>query len=727
MGLDRKKLSDLLKPKSPLASRLNRFQERKEQLEMLDCVVEAYNTKRFALIEAGTGVGKSLAYLLPALYAAHEKGETTVISTHTITLQEQLVNKDIPFILDSLGIDLEIALVKGMGNYLCLRKLDVLQDQHSSLNLSEVEDLHQIESWARETTDGSSSSLSHIPKNISWDRLNCESEACSFVKCPHYKECFFFKTRKKIKDAKILIVNHHLLMVDIQTKNQIDSKTNILPDYEHLILDEAHTLEDIATSALAQFTSAQLLYRKLNELISERGAQGKIQLLKTKLASYEEEIPPKLWEKISSDLFAEKRAVEQELSESFNALDDYLNQNFAPSYPKEDNLEKIQLTSELLADESWLQIKENFSQLIEKLKRFSTTLQLMIPELERLKKEFLKSIDNLLIDIKALALFLEKTALLLWDYFNTTPNEDKIFVIEWKMRKGHSSTSLSILHLNIADILSQKLFYPLESALLCSATLNHNQSFNFVKNRLGLTQESFGNDFFIEKILPSPFDYKSQVLLAIPKDIPDANGRDYLDAVCHVMKGAITSSQGGTFLLFTSYKMLKECYERLLPTLLDQGLLPLKQGDENRSVLLDLFKENPHSVLFGTDTFWEGIDVPGFHLRQVVMTKLPFPVPSEPLFQAKCKQIEKAGQNPFIDFSIPKAIVKFKQGFGRLIRNQEDFGCILCLDSRLLTKTYGKIFLQSLPECQTIFGSSKEVQEKIKEFFLPLLPKTKPF
>lgn len=717
MSLDRKKLSDLLKQKSPLAKHLTRFQEREEQLEMLLSIIEAYNDKRFALIEAGTGVGKSLAYLLPAIFSSHELGERTIISTHTITLQEQLIQKDIPFILDTLGLTLEVALVKGMGNYLCLRKLYDLLDQRSTLNLSEREELSEVEEWAKETVDGSSTSLKKTPKHLYWDRLNCESDACSFVKCPHYKECFFFKARKKVKDAKLLVVNHHLLMVDLQTRDLEDSKANILPDYEHLILDEAHTLEDIATSALAQFTSAGLIYRKLTELISDRNSLGKLQRIKTKLALFQEELSPKLWDKVSDEVYSEKKEIENYLSEAFYSLDDFLQDHTNRPTSQLAGIEKIQLTPEILGDETWQQVKENFLVLVEKLKRFSTTLELMLGQLEQLKKDLFKPIENLAIDVKSISLFLEKTSTLIWEYFNSTPNEDKIFVIEWNTRKGHLGISLSIIHLNIADILSNKLFYPLESATLCSATLNHSQSFEFVKNRLGLKASGFEKDFFIEKILPSPFDYENQVLLAIPNDIPYPNSPYYLDKVCDQMQSVILSSQGGTFILFTSYKMLRDCYERMLPLLLDQGLLPLKQGDENRSILLELFKENENSVLFGTDTFWEGIDVPGFHLRQVIMTKLPFPVPSEPVFQAKCKQIEKEGKNPFMDFSIPKAIVKFKQGFGRLIRNHQDFGSILCLDSRLLTKSYGKIFLNSLPKCQTIFGNSSTVQDKIDHFF----------
>ncbi|MCH9634080.1 MAG: ATP-dependent DNA helicase DinG [Chlamydiae bacterium] len=716
MVLDPKKISDLLKVKSPLSKHLNRFEERAEQLEMLSSVITAYNEQKFALIEAGTGVGKSLAYLLPALYSSLELGERTVISTHTITLQEQLMQKDIPFLLEALGLEVEVALVKGMGNYLCLRKLYDLLDHASSLNISEREDLQAVEKWAQDTVDGSSSDLKKAPKNLGWDRLHCESEACSFIKCPHYKECFFFKARKKIKDAKLLIANHHLLMVDLQSKDLEDSKSGILLDYDHLILDEAHTLEDIATSALAQYTSSQLILRKLNDLTSDKNSAGKLQRLKQKLSSFQDELRPKIWDRISFEIFSEKKQVEVALTEAFLSFDDFLFQ----AYPSSSNTpvqQKMQLTEEMLLQDEWLKVKDDFILLIAQLTSFSTSLDLLYKELEALKKDLVKSIENLLIDIKACASFLEKSATILTDYFNAAPSTEKLYVIDWNSRKGHMGIQLSIIHLNIADILSEKLFYPLSSAVLCSATLNHSNRFDFVKHQLGLSKDSFKPDDFIEKILPSPFNYEKQVLLAIPKDIPYPQSPYYLEVICKLIEQALRSSKGGAFVLFTSFKMLKDCYERLLPILLELKLLPLKQGDENRSVLLDIFKENENTVLFGTDTFWEGIDVPGFHLRQVILTKLPFPVPTEPIFQAKCKQIESQGLNPFMDYSIPKAIVKFKQGFGRLIRNHQDFGCILCLDSRLLTKSYGKIFINSLPKCQSLFGSTQEVQDAIDNFF----------
>ena len=266
--------------------------------------------------------------------------------------------------------------------------------------------------------------------------------------------------------------------------------------------------------------------------------------------------------------------------------------------------------------------------------------------------------------------------------------------------------------------MADNLFSLRESAILCSATLSHNKQFSFAKKQLGFESEELKNRGIIEKLLESPFNYKEKVLLATPSDMPDPRSPSYQQMLCENILKAVKVSQGGAFILFTSYSSMGHCYDNSVESeLIESGLLPLRQGDENRNTLLKIFKENPNSVLFGTDTFWEGIDVPGFNLRQVIITKLPFPVPSEPIFQAKCKQIEAEGKSSFMEYSVPKAIVKFKQGFGRLIRTKKDFGTILCFDSRLIQKAYGRLFISSLPQCQRCSEPFEGILKKMQNFY----------
>lgn len=715
MNTDYLELKSLLQKKSPLSLEKKDFEERSEQIEMLEAVSQAFTEKKIAFIEAGTGVGKSLAYLLPAIFHCKKTGKKCVISTHTITLQEQLLQKDIPFILDSLGIDLEVVLVKGMSNYLCLRKLYDQLDRGSLFSLEQKSELEEVQAWVNKTSDGSLSDIPKMPQKMGWDKLNCESDACSFVKCPYYRECFFFKARKKCKDAHLLIANHALILADIGSKQIDDEQSSILPDYEYLILDEAHTFEDIATQSLASQVSSNAILKKLNDLISERSSIGLLSRLKKVLYEFKDELNPKLYDEVANDFPLDKKMLQTNLIESFIAFGEFLDLQL----PKEDlSYQKLTLTQPLRQKEEFKNLEDHFEALIDQMKGFSLNLLSLIDRCLEIKNSDLKKrTQNILIDLKAISNFFEKISLAFWDFFHPQDEKNKLYVIEWDKAKSFSAIKLLIIHLNISEILAKHLFAPRESAVLCSATLSLNNSFEFIQSQLGFKSSFFEKKLFIEKELLSPFDYRNQALLAIPSDMPDPRSYDFSLRLVEQVKRALLASQGGAFILFTSYHALNDCYEKISDDLIKNGLLPLKQGDENRHILLKIFKENSNAVLFGTDTFWEGIDVPGFHLRLVIITKLPFPVPNEPIFQSKCKQLEEKGLNPFFNYSIPKALVKFKQGFGRLIRTKRDYGCILCLDSRLVSKAYGKLFLESLPCTAKIISGSKTVSEKMSQFY----------
>ncbi len=711
MPLDKQSTSKLLQNGSSFFSKQIQFEERAEQIEMLQAIIDAFNERKFAFIEAGTGIGKSLAYLLPALLNSIENDEKCVISTHTITLQEQLLQKDIPFILETLNLDLSAVLVKGMGNYLCLRKYYDFQDHASLRTMDEQEELSELENWIQTTHDGSLSDLEKVPKKVGWEKLNCESDACTFVKCPHYSNCFFFKARKKCKDAKLLIANHHLLLADLQMADSDGG--GILPEYEHLIIDEAHTLEDIATRSLASSASAQYILRKLNELVAERGGSGKLQRLKHVLVENKDIVEEKLIDLVANDLFPEKKVTQSLLFEAFISLGEFLNQKFTGS-----NDGKVALDSSIRACSEFVDLKTMFEELIEQFKGFTQNLSSVIERSSEIDDtQAKKKLQNIIIDTKALISFFEKTTSTLHDFFHPDESEHKVYVIEWNSSRSLSGIRLLIIQLNISEILADNLFSLRESAILCSATLSHNKQFSFAKKQLGFESEELKNRGIIEKLLESPFNYKEKVLLATPSDMPDPRSPSYQQMLCENILKAVKVSQGGAFILFTSYSSLGHCYDKVESELIESGLLPLRQGDENRNTLLKIFKENPNSVLFGTDTFWEGIDVPGFNLRQVIITKLPFPVPSEPIFQAKCKQIEAEGKSSFMEYSVPKAIVKFKQGFGRLIRTKKDFGTILCFDSRLIQKAYGRLFISSLPQCQRCSEPFEGILKKMQNFY----------
>lgn len=704
----------LLKKGSSLFLKTQNFEEREEQIQMLEAVFEAFKEKKFAFIEAGTGVGKSLAYLLPAIFHCKETGEKCVISTHTITLQEQLLQKDIPFILKSLGIDLEVVLVKGMSNYLCLRKLNDQLDRDSAFSFDQKSELEKIQSWASITSDGSLSNIPIMPEKVVWEKLNCESDACTFIKCPYYKDCFFFEARKKCKDAHLLIANHALLLADIGAKQIDEVQNSILPEYENIIIDEAHTFEDIATQSLASQVSSNAILRKLNELLSERFGSGLIQRLEKIINEFKEEVNPKLLGQVVNDFPIDKKTLEVNLIEAFAAFGEFLEDespNEGSSY------QKLTLTQQMRQKEAFKYLEELFDSLIDQIKGFCSSILSVLDCLTEINSIIKKRAQNILIDLKAICFYFEKISTILWDFFHIEDEKNKIYVIEWDKNRSTSAIKLFIIHLNVSEVLSKYLFSIRRSGVLCSATLSLNNSFRFIQNQLGFNSSYFAKEEFIEKELKSPFDYSKQTLLAIPSDMPDPRSFEYSYKLPEQIKRILDLSQGGAFVLFTSYKALNECYDKISDDLISKGLLPLKQGDENKHILLKNFKENSNAVLFGTDTFWEGIDIPGFNLRLVIITKLPFPVPSEPIFQSRCNQLEKKGLNPFLNYSIPKALVKFKQGFGRLIRSKNDFGCILCLDSRLVHKRYGQLFLNALPSAQKSINSSKNICEDIKNFY----------
>lgn len=713
MPLNKSEIVAFLQQGSPLFQQQPQFKERLEQLKMVETIIDTLDQKTFAFIEAGTGIGKSIAYLLPILLQAAHAQKRAVISTHTITLQEQLLNKDIPFLTRALQLDLKVALIKGMGNYLCLRKLYDQLDQSLVISSKGQEELLKIEESLDSMQEGSRSDLPQPLKATSWDQINCESNACSFVKCPHYKSCFFFNARKKCQQAQVLISNHHLLMADLMVQKE-EGQNGALGQIDHLVIDEAHTLEDIATNALAKTLSSQFILKKLSDLIAERSTKGLLQRLQ-KVMRLKLDSTENLWSsKIETELFEGQRLLLSKVIDAFALLFNFLEQNFKSS----NRYEKITLDSTLRANPDFIAMIPSFENLSKQLQDMSTHLAITSGKLEEISDQAVKkSLQNLLIDLRGIANTFEKSSHIIDSFFHPEDHHNQIYVIEWNPHKSIASARLLIISLNVAAVLSDWLFEPLESGILCSATLTHSQQFNFIKQQLGFEKTALTNRGLIETILPSPFQYDKQVILAVASDMPTPHTPDYQYLACENIKKATLSSQGGAFVLFTSYQMLSKCYDLLEQDLLDAGLYPLRQGDENRSTLLNLFKENENAVLFGTDTFWEGIDVPGFHLRLVILTKLPFPVPSEPIVKAKCKLVEEKGQNPFMHYSLPKAIVKFKQGFGRLIRTCEDYGAILCLDSRLITKAYGKMFINSLPKCMQVFESSDKVQKSIQKFY----------
>jgi ATP-dependent DNA helicase DinG len=718
--LEKEEVLSLLKPGGVLSFAIPGYEARQAQLDMASDIIDSYNNKKIALIEAGTGTGKSVAYLLPALLFANKNQERTCISTHTINLQEQLLFKDIPFLLKSLNLDLKAVLVKGMNNYLCLRKMHDYYEEKSQLNPEEVKELEKIIDWSEVTQEGSRSDLPFMTSLNIWSEVNAEADTCSRMECPHFKECFFFKARKQAEDAQLLIVNHHLLAVDLMAKQE-NASGGILPPYKRVVLDEAHHLEDVACEHFAERVTRWDLQRNLARLLSEKKGDarlGKLNMLKKKIDEHflcQDDDITKILTKIEVDLSGEKQVINHFIQDSFQSLIFFFNHVFTGKETDEGE-RKWRLKKEHYEHPLWkTEVATKIKQLQEAIKRFIISIESLEADISYLENDKLnEKTKPLRQDIIAFSLRLKRSFEVIEKFMDSSSPVNQVKWLEIRPMKGFLNVHLISAELDISKLLEDYLFKPLDTTILASATLSTRKSFDFIKNRLGLSNSNKG---VIEKIYNSPFDFEKQALLVVPKDINDPFSPKFSEDACLQVLKSIEASKGGVFVLFTSFSMLKAFQYRLQNTLSQNNYPLFVQGEDQRKTLLEKFKRTKRAVLFGTDSFWEGVDVVGDALRLVIIVKLPFKVPSEPIIEARTEAIDEKGGDSFIEYTIPSAIVKFKQGFGRLIRTKDDRGCILCLDKRLLNKGYGKFFLESLPKCGQFFDTKESVEIKMKEFY----------
>ncbi len=700
----------LLGEHGPLARAMGQYEDRPSQRDMCAHVADGYNDGGILLLEAGTGVGKSFAYLVPALAWARANGERTVVSTNTINLQEQLVGKDLPFLRDALregDWTPSFALLKGWRNYLCLARMhQAVSQQRTLLEPEKLDELTTIAAWAGRTTDGTLADLPAAPTPEVWDEVSAEPDLCPRLQCPEYDRCFLFRARRQAAQADVVVVNHHLLAADLSVRRAMDNwqEAAVLPPYRRLILDEAHHLEDTAAGHLGASVSSRGIRRTLGRF--ERNGKGLAPTLARELMAQDD-----LLARASLDLLRQR--LLPGLADARRAADQLFQRLHALLLEQPGG--QLRLDDGFAQHAAWGQgLGAELEATVTAFGALRESVEVIAGRLE--DGESTERRQRLLHELRAVANRLSGAEETLLKALRPAPGGDP--VVRWIERSGRrgADVTLAVVPLDLAPVLRELLFEKLRTVVLTSATLAAGGQFDFIEGRLGLAGAE--SPVTVRESFPSPFDYPSQCLFGIPTDVPDPRDDEpgHADAVLAAVTDLAYAADGGMFVLFTSHAALQRAAGALRAAV--GGKWPLLvQGEGNRDQLLRRFRDAGNAILLGTDSFWEGVDVPGRALRSLVLTKLPFKVPSEPLTAARLERIAEQGDDGFMTYLLPHAALKLKQGFGRLIRSARDVGVVVLLDRRVVAKRYGPLVLSGLPKADRVTGSWAQVRTRCEDFF----------
>jgi len=645
-------MQEVFGPEGLIAKTHPEYEYRPGQIDMAEAVLRAFEQKRHLIVEAGTGTGKTLAYLVPAIAAACGSGARVVISTGTKNLQEQLMDKDIPFLQETLPVKFRAALMKGRNNYACLHRIKHAQSTPVLEGLDQIDQFDEVFRWSTITETGDRAELYNLPENLPfWRHIDARSDTCLGQQCPDFEPCFITRMRQRAMDADIIVVNHHLFFADLALRN--GAYGAVLPDYAAVILDEAHQIEDVAS----EYFGAGVSNYQIDELLYDVGGlkleDGEATRELTRISARIQRFADAFW--IS---FREGRGLEGRFaltprgaSSTTREGPDFDNAGEAPALPANSS-------------------SDSYRALDNALHRLETAIDILKdppPDAESLLRRTRELRFSLNFIVRA---------------------DDRKFVY-WIERRGRG-VFLRASPIDVSAMLQDKLFEKVPTVVLTSATLSSAGNFRFIRERLGLDKAD-------EMMAESIFDFQSQAVLYLPQTMPDPRSPQWGRAAADEVIKIVNATEGRAFVLSTSLAGMNELYERVASQI---DYPCFVQGSASKGALLKTFRTTPNAVLFATSSFWQGVDVRGDQLSCVIIDKLPFAVPSDPVVAARQRFIEEQGGSSFYEYSVPQAVISLKQGLGRLIRSTTDRGVLAVLDPRLRTKMYGQTFLKSLPPCR---------------------------
>jgi len=683
-SIDPELVASMIMPGGNFSQAFPGFEYRPQQVEMLQAVVDAFNNGSHVMVEAGTGTGKSMGYLIPAAFWAYENDRRVVISTNTINLQDQLIHKDIPELQKVLPFEIRAAVRKGRSNYLCTRLFQ--QMRHSGpRDADEMAVFARILQWLPKTKTGDVAELTlRTPgEKLVWSRLNaensCTSDLCAGENCPLHV------ARRQSEVAHLLVVNHSLLLSNIAAENLV------LPEFVDVVIDEAHHLESAVTDGLSFRADKRFLETVLDEVVKPQSG-----LLGDMMTRIQASVPPGMVEKMAG--VVEKMRQEANLglvrlNEFFEALDYFLQEFVNRRSPFAD---QIRLTSATRAQPGFDEVALSWDNLSKHLYAIGQGFEKLAKGLQELSEQYdVDEGDDLMLALKNNGRLLEETRANL-DAIILEPDNDTIYWVEFFRER----ISLHAAPLHVGELVEKNIFHAMETVVMTSATMrtanpasDGEPTFDYIKQRL--------HGYDVDEVaVGSPFDYKNSTLLYLATDIPEPNQPNYQRMLEHAIIDVARTLNGRTMVLFTSYGQLSQTAKAIEGPLADAGIVTLAQSSgSSRQMLLNEFKDlGSNTVLLGTRSFWEGVDVPGVALQALIIAKIPFDVPSDPIFAARSETFD----NAFFEYAIPEAVLRFRQGFGRLIRRQSDEGVVAILDKRVLTKRYGQLFLDALPACTVL-------------------------